>query len=553
MNRTAALVLILLLWAALYLPGLGTPELKGEEGRRILPAIAMLETGDWIVPYLNGEPYLRKPPLVNWLIAASFRVTGERSEWAARLPSVLAVLALGLTLVWTGSRWLSPGGGFMAAVFTLTSAAFLDKGRLAEIEAVYVALAGIAFAFWLAAWACRETGWRLWLWPGVFLGLAMLAKGPGHLPLFYGVVIPVLWVSGERRQLWSGGHGVALVLVFGIFAAWALPYFRATAVLGAGGVWASQAGNTLGGGSLKLGEWLPNFPRAFSNGLPWILFALFWWNRRVLAALDARHERLGLLIRAARWPLFLGFIGLMAVPGILPRYTLALWPAAALLLAASVPAIAEVFPRTPGIWRGINRALALVVLAGAVASPWIVRPAAFRLGSWFEWAILVAVALAFLYGAFRMFRPRADDTPCAPSLAAASALCAAGGVAVYAVAALPKMTLRDDLRPLAAEINAALTPGKSLTILAQGYEPLYFYLKLPCVFPGSPGKIARNAEQILFPKKMLKKVKSRWPEAVDALHWRRRGKKDFFLLKLAPESGKNAGPGQPPAPVSSRR
>ena len=76
-----------MVWAAIYLPALGSLELKGEEGRRILPAVQMLETGQYIVPEVGGEPYLSKPPLVNWLVAASFRLFHSRNEWSARLPS----------------------------------------------------------------------------------------------------------------------------------------------------------------------------------------------------------------------------------------------------------------------------------------------------------------------------------------------------------------------------------------------------------------------------------------------------------------------------------
>ncbi len=59
--------IVLLVWAAIYLPGLGSLEIKGEEGRRILPAVTMLQTGNYLVPYVGSEPYFRKPPLVNWI------------------------------------------------------------------------------------------------------------------------------------------------------------------------------------------------------------------------------------------------------------------------------------------------------------------------------------------------------------------------------------------------------------------------------------------------------------------------------------------------------
>ena len=90
---------VVLCWAAIYLPGLGSLEIKGEEGRRILPAVTMLETGNYLVPHVGSEPYFRKPPLVNWLVAASFKLTGYRNEWTARLPSALCVLAVALAFI----------------------------------------------------------------------------------------------------------------------------------------------------------------------------------------------------------------------------------------------------------------------------------------------------------------------------------------------------------------------------------------------------------------------------------------------------------------------
>ena len=69
-------LVVLVIWAAIYLPALGSLEIKGEEGRRILPAVTMLQTGNFIVPYVGSDAYFTKPPLVNWLVAASFKAFG---------------------------------------------------------------------------------------------------------------------------------------------------------------------------------------------------------------------------------------------------------------------------------------------------------------------------------------------------------------------------------------------------------------------------------------------------------------------------------------------
>ena len=108
MSRPASFLLVILCWAAIYLPGLGSLEIKGEEGRRILPAVTMLDTGNYLVPQVGSEPYYRKPPLVNWLVAALFKITGVRNEWTARLPSALSILAVALAFLTVARRSLGP-------------------------------------------------------------------------------------------------------------------------------------------------------------------------------------------------------------------------------------------------------------------------------------------------------------------------------------------------------------------------------------------------------------------------------------------------------------
>src|SRR5438045_4139513 len=170
MSRAANLSLIVVCWCAIYLSGLGSLEIKGEEGRRILPAVAMVETGDYLVPHVGSEPYFSKPPLVNWLVAASFKITGHSNEWTARLPSVLCVLAVALAF-WTVARAsLGPRGSLIAALVWLTNFGVIEKGRLIEIEALYVSLVGARLISWLSWWEQRGSPWLPWLVPASFLG-----------------------------------------------------------------------------------------------------------------------------------------------------------------------------------------------------------------------------------------------------------------------------------------------------------------------------------------------------------------------------------------------
>src|SRR5213596_4363738 len=184
-SRIRSLLIVLLFWAAIYLPALGSLAIKGEEGRRILPAIRMIETGDYIVPRVGSTAYFRKPPLVNWLVAASFKVFGIRNEWTARLPSALSVLLVAIAFVTVARASLGARGSIIAAVIWLTNIGIIEKGRLIEIEALYVSLCGLAIILCLSFFLQKKSPWLTWLPSCFLLGLGLLAKGPTHLLFFY--------------------------------------------------------------------------------------------------------------------------------------------------------------------------------------------------------------------------------------------------------------------------------------------------------------------------------------------------------------------------------
>ena len=228
LSRVNSLLIVLLIWAAIYLPALGSLEIKGEEGRRILPAIRMLETGDYIVPQVGSAAYFSKPPLVNWLVAASFKLFGRRNEWTARTPSVLCVLAVAIAFVTVARGSLGARGSTIAALIWLTNFGMIEKGRLIEIEALYVSLCALAMICWLSWWEQKRSPWLTWIVPWIFLGLGWLAKGPTHLVFFYALVLALLWQTKQWRSLFHPAHFIGIFVMLTIFAAWAIPFIEMT-------------------------------------------------------------------------------------------------------------------------------------------------------------------------------------------------------------------------------------------------------------------------------------------------------------------------------------
>ena len=99
----------------------------------------------------------------------------------------------------------------------MTNFGMIEKGRLIEIEALYVSLGGLAIISWLSWWQTKRSRWLTWIVPWIFLGLGLLAKGPLHLLFFYAVVLAVLYRDGEWRAIWNPQHLLGISLMLGIF------------------------------------------------------------------------------------------------------------------------------------------------------------------------------------------------------------------------------------------------------------------------------------------------------------------------------------------------
>jgi len=351
-SRFRAIAVVLVVWAVIYLPALGSIAIKGEEGRRILPAIRMLESGNYIVPQIGSNPYFRKPPLVNWLVAASFEIFGVRNEWTARLPSALAVLAVAIAFVTVARASLGPRGSTIAALIWMTNIGMIEKGRLIEIEALYVSLCGLAIIFWLSFWVQKKSPWLVWLPASVFLGFGLLAKGPTHLVFFYAIVLAVLWHAKDWRLLVHPAHFGALAIMLGIAAAWAIPFLHSTTTDVAMDKWSGQFTGRLRGIDFKFFSWIQNIPRALIYFLPWLLLFPFV---RFSKFTDEAQQRLA---RALAWGIAVSFVTVNLVPGAVARYSMPVIVPASWLLAMAYVGDALKWPQS---WTRSNRDWARIV------------------------------------------------------------------------------------------------------------------------------------------------------------------------------------------------
>ncbi len=477
MNRFTALLIAAALWAGIFLPGLGSTELKGEEGRRIMPAVTMMEGGSWLVPYVGGKPFLRKPPLVQWCIAGSMKIFG-RNAWAARLPSALSVLALAAVMIFCTRGWLITEQSLLAAIVMMTQVATIEKCRLAELDAIYVALSGIAMVLWMSWWSQGRSPWLVWIVPMLFNGLALLAKAPLHLLFFYAVVVAALVAAREARQLLTAAHGIGLAVMAIIFLAWLLPFHQQVDPAALAKTAGRQMIERFTGAEFDVGNWAMSLPNTISNHLPWILFLPLFWRRDADAG---QHERTAALLRGGRWAL-LGCFLLVAVPGMLPRYVQPLVAPFSVLLA---PVLWDCPRRIRHWWRYSAFGMTLIVFFGAVFAPFAVAGAVARGGDALPPAVAGLGVLLVFAGTLMLvsLRRRLHE---AVHLALWTALIAVMAMVLFATCAAPWMRLKEDIRPFAESMDAAMPEGGTIVAYSiDDYAPLLaslFYLKTPFIY-----------------------------------------------------------------------
>ncbi|MDE1169520.1 MAG: glycosyltransferase family 39 protein [Pseudomonas sp.] len=145
-SERGALLLLLSVTALILLLGLGSRELWGPETRWANIALQMLQTGDYLNPYLKGLPYYDKPLPSYWLITAFATVLGGLGPWSLRLSSVIAAW-LSVWLVYSiGEQLFRKGTGLIAGWMLATTFYFAFWARVATADILTVC--GVLAAVW---------------------------------------------------------------------------------------------------------------------------------------------------------------------------------------------------------------------------------------------------------------------------------------------------------------------------------------------------------------------------------------------------------------------
>jgi 4-amino-4-deoxy-L-arabinose transferase-like glycosyltransferase len=183
----------------------------------------MIRSGEWVVPHLNGEIFINKPPLLFWLIALPSSLYGSVTPLIARLPSALSAwIGILVLFLWTQKVYGTTRCGLIAAGVVLSSYQYFHQSRLPKTDMLFLLFVILSLYFFHLGYGETRKGRRYALYGLSFfsMGLGTLTKGPFgfFMPLLVGSIFLV------KEKQWKKLFSKEFLFGYGVLALTVLPW-----------------------------------------------------------------------------------------------------------------------------------------------------------------------------------------------------------------------------------------------------------------------------------------------------------------------------------------
>lgn len=383
-GKVALLILLTAITFFVYTGALPTDIM---EMRNMVTAREMVDDGNWLVPTMNGNLRLEKPPLPTWIAALIWKVCPDSLAVERLAPALMGCLMTFFLFLLARQLSRRENFPFYACAVFLTCYNVVLMGRSATWDIYcHAFMMGAIYFLWRAL---RERGSQWWRFAGagVFMGLSFLSKGPVS---FYALLLPALVamiVDGNLSLRSKMRPFLLMIVLMVIVGGWWYAYLLVVHPDAAASVAHKESGS-----------WVNH------NVRPWYYYWRFFlemgvWALLMLAALFAGWWRRHIAIKrefvfSITWTLA-ALVLLSLMPEKKMRYLLPMMPACAMAVACVLILVEEERKRNKLILWAFRITCVLVgVVCVALLPVLLLLPHGERfISEWTVWAGLILLWL----------------------------------------------------------------------------------------------------------------------------------------------------------------
>ncbi|MXV14429.1 ArnT family glycosyltransferase [Hufsiella ginkgonis] len=356
-----AFIFLLVLAIPAFFVNLGLLPLFADEPTRANVALEMILSKNYSVPTIGGEYYYNKPPLYNWILAATYLLSGNFSEFATRLPAIVPLFLFTVTIWLAVACFLRDKriALLSAILFMVNSRMLLYDSMLGHIDIFY---SWLTFgSFMLIFHFYRKEQWlQVFLFSYLITAVTFLCKGLPSI-VFQGMtLIALLAYTRNLKKLFSWQHILPGLLCVFIIGAYFYNYSRYNPNLGGyfATIWDQSSQRTaVRAGLWKTFGYVLTFPfEHLVHLLPASLLLLFCVKR------SSRKEIFGHPFLRFLLITFLANIWIYWLsPETRPRYLLMLYPLLLITFSYGYYTYRDSLPKTNRVFNHILLAIACII------------------------------------------------------------------------------------------------------------------------------------------------------------------------------------------------
>jgi 4-amino-4-deoxy-L-arabinose transferase-like glycosyltransferase len=224
MKKHYPFLLLLLLAYCTVFANNGLFDIDVMEARNIVTAREMVTEHNWLIPTMNGETRIAKPPLPTWLTALPilFGKSDDNLRAMRTAAGIAAIVMMIFTYLFVTKLTDDRVVAFICAAVMISSEFLFNMSKRASWDIFCHTFMLGAIWMLISGWHKKGSSFHLFFFAGLLMGLSFMSKGPVS---FHSMLLPFLlsyiYIFGYRTILtqWKGTL-LSVFICFVIGAAW---------------------------------------------------------------------------------------------------------------------------------------------------------------------------------------------------------------------------------------------------------------------------------------------------------------------------------------------